>query len=97
VLSHVGSFTNIRGGHVYPSLIRKTKKQPKPIRVFLQAGAKDLDNEYGNWPLANQEMASALKFAGYDYKLEYGTEGHNGKHGGAILPESLVWLWRTEK
>jgi hypothetical protein len=21
-------------------------------------------------------------------------EGHNGKHGGAILPESLRWLWR---
>jgi enterochelin esterase-like enzyme len=47
VLSHVGSFTNIRGGHVYPSLIRKTK--PKPIRVFLQDGSKDLDNAHGNW------------------------------------------------
>src|SRR5205814_168027 len=80
VLSHVGSFTNIRGGNVYPSLIRKTEK--KPIRVFLQDGAKDLDNLHGNWPLANQEMAAALKFMGYDYKFEFGTEGHNGKHGG---------------
>ena len=94
VLSHVGSFTNIRGGHVYPSLIRKTPK--KPIRVFLQGGEKDLDNEHGNWPLANQEMAAALKFAGYDYRFEMGSEGHNGKHGGAILPESLRWLWRQE-
>jgi enterochelin esterase-like enzyme len=94
VLSHVGSFTNIRGGHVYPALIRKTEK--KPIRVFLQDGANDLDNLHGNWPLANQEMAASLKFAGYDYKFEFGTEGHNGKHGGAILPESLRWLWRTE-
>ena len=92
VLSHVGSFTNIRGGHVYPALIRKTEK--KPIRIFLQDGARDLDNLHGNWPLANQEMAAALKFAGYDYKFEFGTEGHNGKHGGAILPESLKWLWR---
>ena len=92
VLSHVGSFTNIRGGHVYPALIRKTEK--KPIRIFLQDGAKDLDNLHGNWPLANQEMAAALKFAGYDYKFEFGTEGHNGKHGGAILPDSLRWLWR---
>jgi len=92
VLSHVGSFTNIRGGNVYPSLIRKTEK--KPIRVFLQDGAKDLDNLHGNWPLANQEMAAALKFMGYDYKFEFGTEGHNGKHGGAILPDSLRWLWR---
>ena len=68
VLSHVGSFTNIRGGDVYPGLIRKTK-ETKPIRVFLQDGSGDLDNDYGNWPLANQQMAAALKFAGYDYQL----------------------------
>jgi enterochelin esterase-like enzyme len=92
VLSHIGSFTNIRGGHVYPALIRKTEK--KPLRVFLQDGSGDLDNLHGNWPLANQEMAAALKFMGYDYKFEFGTEGHNGKHGGAILPDSLRWLWR---
>ncbi len=96
VLSHVGSFTNIRGGHVYPALIRKTKPV-KPIRVFLQDGSGDLDNEHGNWPLANQEMAAALKFAKYDYRFDFGTEGHNGKHGGAILPESLKWLWRDYK
>jgi enterochelin esterase family protein len=92
VLSHVGSFTNIRGGHAYPALIRKTEK--KPIRIFLQDGSGDLDNLHGNWPLANQEMAAALKFAGYDYKFEFGDGGHNGKHGGAILPDSLRWLWR---
>jgi enterochelin esterase-like enzyme len=92
VLSHVGSFTNIRGGHVYPSLIRKTER--KPIRVYLQDGDEDLDNIHGSWPLANQEMAAALKFAGYDYVFEYGHGGHNGKHGGAILPDSLRWLWK---
>jgi enterochelin esterase-like enzyme len=92
VLSHVGSFTNIRGGHVYPALIRKEEK--RPIRVFLQAGEKDLDNAHGNWPLANMQMDKALAFAGYDYHFVMGTEGHNGKHGGAILPESLRWLWR---
>jgi enterochelin esterase family protein len=91
VLSHVGSFTNIQGGHVYPALIRKTEK--KPIRVFLQDGSGDLDNMFGNWPLANQEMAAALKYAKYDYQFVYGDGGHNGKHGGAILPESLAWLW----
>jgi len=92
VLSHVGSFTNIRGGHVYPALIRKTPR--KPIRVFLQGGSGDLDNEHGNWPLANQAMAAALKFKGYDQRFEFGTGGHSGKHGGAILPDSLRWLWR---
>ncbi|MEC9093517.1 MAG: alpha/beta hydrolase-fold protein [Planctomycetota bacterium] len=92
VLSHVGSFVNIRGGHVYPAIIRKTK--PKPIRVFLQGGEKDLDNAHGNWPLANQQMAKSLAFAKYDYQFVFGTEGHNGKQGGAILPDSLRWLWR---
>lgn len=94
VLSHVGSFTNIRGGDVYPGLVRKSHVKPKSIRVFLQAGARDLDNEYGNWWLANQQMELALKFAKYDYKTAFGDGGHNGKHGGAILPDSLRWLWR---
>ena len=94
VLSHVGSFVNIRGGHVYPALIRKSEK--RPIRVFLQDGSGDLDNEHGNWPLANQQMAAALKFASYDFRFVYGEGGHNGIHGGAILPESLLWLWRAE-
>lgn len=95
VVSHVGSFTNIRGGHVYPALIRKTER--KPIRVFLQDGSSDLDNQHGNWPLANQQMAAALKFAGYDYQFVYGDGGHNGKHGGAILPDTLRWLWRNDR
>ena len=92
VLSHVGSFTNIRGGHVYPSLIRSTPN--KPLRVFIQDGSNDLDNQFGNWWLANQEMAAALKFKQYDYKFVGGTGTHGGKHGGAILPDSLRWLWR---
>ena len=92
VLSHVGSFTNIRGGHVYPAMIRKSEQ--KPIRVFLQGGSEDLDNQHGNWPLANQQMAAALKFSGYDYKFVFGEGAHNGIHGGAILPDSLRWLWR---
>ncbi len=93
VLSHVGSFTNIRGGHNYPALIRK-HPDVLPIRVFLQDGSNDLDNQHGNWPLGNKQMASALAFRGYDYTFVYGEGGHNGNHGGAILPESLRWLWR---
>lgn len=95
VLSHVGSFTNIRGGDVYPGLIRKTEH--KPIRVFLQDGTGDLDNLHGNWPLANLSMAAAFRFMDYDYRLVFGDGGHNGKHGGVILPESLRWLWRDTK
>ena len=94
VLSHVGSFTNIRGGDRYPGMIRKTKN--KPLRIFLQDGDKDLDNEHGNWWLGNLQMEAALKYKKYDYKTVWGDGGHNGKHGGAILPDSMRWLWRGE-
>ncbi len=92
VMSHVGSFTNIRGGDVYPGRIRKTPM--KNLRVFLQGGSNDLDNEHGHWPLANQQMAKALAFKKYDYRFEFGHGAHSGNHGGAILPDSLRWLWR---
>ena len=92
VLSFIGSFTNLRGGEIYPSLIRKT--EPKPLRVFLQDGKNDLNLYAGNWYIANQDMASALEYAGYDSTFVVGTEGHNAKHGGAILPDALRWLWR---
>jgi enterochelin esterase-like enzyme len=92
VISHIGSFTNIRGGHAYEALIRKSAL--RPMRIFLQDGSNDLDNAHGNWPLANQQMAAALKYRGYDYRFEYGDGAHTHKHGGALLPESLRWLWR---
>jgi enterochelin esterase-like enzyme len=106
VLSHIGSYTGIAyrpardgqpmrpGGDLYPTLIRKTPK--KPIRVFLQDGRNDLDNNHGNWFIANQDMEAALKFAKYDVKAVWGEGAHNGKHGGAILPDSLRWLWRKD-
>ena len=92
VLSTIGSFTNIRGGNAYPYLIRKTER--KPIRVFLQDGANDLDNDFGNWPLANQMMAKSLAYMAYDVRFEFGDGQHNSKHGGSIFPEALRWLWR---
>ncbi len=100
VLSWIGSFTNIaagktlrEGGHNYEALVRKTVPR-KPIRVFLQDGANDLDNANGNWPLANQTLARSLAFARYDYRFEYGQGFHSNRHGRAILPDSLRWLWR---
>jgi len=110
VISHIGSFTNIRGGHVYPALIRPLSKelpatateaekklhaQRRALRVFLQEGSNDLDNLHGNWPLANREMEAALKFAKIDSQLVMGDGGHGGKHGGAILPDTFRWIWRA--
>ena len=92
VLSHIGSFANIRGGDRYPGIIRKTKN--KNIRVFLQDGSADLDNEHGNWWLCNLQMEAALKYKKYDYKTVWGDGGHTGLQGGSILPDTLRWLWR---
>ena len=92
VLSHCGSYTDIWGGHNCPSLLRTNPR--KPLRVFLQSGANDVNSPFGDWALANQTMASALAWAGYDYRFEFGTGGHNLHHGGALFADSLRWLWR---
>jgi len=94
VLSHCGSYTDIWGGHNYPSLVRRTPR--KPLRVLLQSGENDANTPFGDWALANRTMASALAFAGYDYRFEFGTGGHNLHHGGAIFADSLRWLWREQ-
>ena len=95
VLSWVGSFVDLRGGHVYPYLIRKTER--KPIRVYLLDGDNDLDNPFGNWPLANQMMSASLKFMGYDYRFDYGHCFHGSKGMAPSLPDAMRWLWREGK
>ena len=92
VLSHVGSFTNIKGGHNYPWLVRSTPR--KHIRVFLQSGENDAATLFGDWALANKTMANALAYAGYDYRFEFGIGGHTLTHAGALLADSIRWLLR---
>jgi len=94
VISHVGSYTRLRGGSEYPFLIRKTRGDPKPIRVFIQGGTNDLNLEEGSWALANLAMGSALLFARYDHRVDIGTGGHDLSHGGAVFPDTLRWIWR---
>jgi enterochelin esterase-like enzyme len=95
VFSAIGSFVDIRGGGAYPELIRQT--DAKPLRVFLQDGAKDgLAGQFAglDWPGGNRAMASALAFKGYDYQLVMGRGTHNPKHGASIFPTAMRWLWR---
>ncbi|MEJ7607656.1 MAG: alpha/beta hydrolase-fold protein, partial [Bryobacteraceae bacterium] len=92
VLSFIGSYTNLRGGHNFASLVRKT--EPKPLRIFLQDGKNDNNIYSGSWFVANTDLSSSLEYAGYDSKFVIGTEAHNSKHGSAIFPEALRWLWR---
>ena len=94
VLSFLGSFAQLRGGNVYPELIRATP--PKPLRVFLQAATRDLnfDAPERNWLSANLQVAAALAERAYDFRLVLGDGAHDMNHGGAILPDALRWLWR---
>jgi enterochelin esterase family protein len=97
VLSSIGSFTNIRGGFAYPALVRASKGAPKGLRVWMQEGESDVNNLFGHWPLSNQDMASALRFAGYESHLEMTGGGHSGQAAGALLPDALRWLFTPSK
>ncbi len=95
VYSAIGSFTDLRGGHVYPDLVRK--EDAKPIRVYVQDGVHDLRspaNLKRDWFVQNQKMVAALREKDYDYRYVLGAGGHSDDHGGALLPDALRWLWR---
>ncbi|MGV3663760.1 MAG: alpha/beta hydrolase [Prosthecobacter sp.] len=92
VLSWVGSFVDLKGGHVYPSLVRITER--KPIRIYLLDGENDIDNKFGNWPIANKQMAAALKYMNYDFRIDWTECFHGSKGMAPNLPEALRWLWR---
>jgi enterochelin esterase-like enzyme len=100
VLSMVGSFVNLRGGHVYPDKIRASDK--KPIRIFFQDGRNDNRGTgrggtyYAerDWFLQNVRMVQAMEEKGYDVNYSWGIGLHGTKQGGAMLPEMMRWLWR---
>ena len=102
VLSIVGSFVNLRGGHVYPELVLKSEK--KPLRVFLQDGRNDnralrADGAYDetrDWFYQNVRLMGALAKKGYDLNYTWGMNRHGQAMGGAILPEMMRWLWRDQ-
>lgn len=95
VLCWVGTFVDIRGGNAYPYLLRITER--KPIRVYLLDGVNDLDNKYGNWPLANRMMEASLKYMNYDFRMDWTQCFHGSKGMAPALPDALRWLWRDVK
>ena len=63
------------------------------VRVRARVCVWHRNNQHGSWPMANQQMYTALKYAGYDVKLEWGEGNHSGAHGASVLPDTLRWLW----
>ena len=99
VLSNVGSFTNIRGGHVYADKVLASPK--KPIRVFLCDGRNDNRGMRGgkydetwDWFYQNVRLMKALTAKGYEVNYTWGMNNHGQKFGGVALPEMMRWLWR---
>ncbi len=95
VCSHIGSFTNIRGGDVFPKLVRES--DAKPIKVLLYDGTSDLINQYGDWWQANEAMFAALASKGYDVQFLKDRGFHAYWSSGRQLAPSLRWLWADEK
>jgi sugar lactone lactonase YvrE/enterochelin esterase-like enzyme len=92
VFSAIGTYVGLRGANAYLTLIRKF--EPKPLRVFLQDGSRDLNIYGGDWWMANQEMERALTFAGYEVNHVWGEGGHSGEHATKIFPDAMRWLWK---
>jgi gluconolactonase len=92
VFSAIGTYVGLRGGDGYPILIRKF--EPKPLRVFLQDGSNDNNIYGGDWWIMNQAMQRSFAFAGYEHQFVWGDGGHNGKHGTAVFPDAMRYLWK---
>ncbi len=92
VFSAIGTYVGLRGANEYPTLIRKY--EPKPIRIYLQDGTNDLNIYAGDWWKSNELMERALIFSGYEVNHVWGEGGHNGKHGTAVFPDAMRWLWK---
>jgi enterochelin esterase family protein len=99
VISRIGSYASIQwktgapdGGQDYPFKVRKEPK--RNIRVWVQDGYNDLENEHGSWPLQNIQMANSLKMREYDFHFAFGNGTHTRMGGFVEAPRELEWLWR---
>ena len=76
---------------------------PKPIRLWMEVGDRDLlnpnvmrDNMH-DWVAANNRMATVLKAKGYHYQYVLALNaGHtDGPVRNQTLPEALEWVWQS--
>jgi enterochelin esterase-like enzyme len=102
VLSGIGTFVDLAGGHVYPETVLASEK--KPIRIFMIDGRNDnrglnADGEYNvnrDWFYQNVRLKDALVEKGYEVNYSWGIGVHSHDMGGAMLPEMMRWLWRDQ-
>jgi iron(III)-enterobactin esterase len=85
--------------HSGKQLIATSEK--KPLRIFTHVAehdnrAKDAEETYHNWVMANERTAAALKAKGYDYRYVFSKDSRHCdqrvfEH---TLADTLVWMWR---
>ncbi len=91
VYANSGSFVAFRGGHEFPTLLRKV--EARPIRAYLTTGMHDMVNCAGDWYLLDQEMDQALKFSGYDYFFR-AIDGPHVAGWNEFFPEAMRFIWK---
>ncbi len=91
VYANSGSFVAFRGGHEFPTLVRKF--EPRPIRAYLTTGTRDMENCAGDWFLLDQEFEKALRFSGYDYVFKIINGGHVAGYYDHF-PEAMSTIWK---
>jgi len=102
VLSGIGTYVDLAGGHVYPEKVMASER--KPIRIFMIDGRNDNRgvNAAGtydatrDWFYQNVRLKDALVAKGYDVNYAWGIGVHSHDMGGAMLPEMMRWLWRDQ-
>jgi enterochelin esterase-like enzyme len=75
---------------------------PKPIRIWMHVGDRDLLNpnvmrdDMHDWVVANHRMARVLEAKGYQYQYSYALDsGHcDARVRAQTLPQALEWVWR---
>ncbi|MEP6714966.1 MAG: alpha/beta hydrolase-fold protein [Terriglobia bacterium] len=99
VITWIGSYTSIQwhsnqldGGEAFPPKVRREQK--RNIRIWLQDGSNDLENNFGSWPLQAIQMANSFKMKDYDFHFSFGGGTHNPSQGSAEFPAEMIWLWR---
>jgi iron(III)-enterobactin esterase len=85
--------------HSSMKLIENSEK--KPLRIFTHVAendlrAKDPEETYHNWVMANERTADALKAKGYEYRYLFSKKsGHcDRKVFEHTLADTLVWMWQ---
>lgn len=84
--------------HSSMKLIENTEK--KPLKIFTHVAeydlrARDPEETYHNWVMANRRTADALKAKGYDYRFVFSkqTRHCDRKVFEQTLADTLVWMW----